>query len=437
MKRILLILVLLLSSITNAQDFDFSCDLVISDPYYGFSKEAFATTSDEHKVEFILSLATDEVSIKVEEGYSNSHNMILNRWYVYLGDSPGGYTITKNDYNSPSQYQLAGNVWTKGITSIKTALGYPHINAPTEAEAAADVIAKRAKAIGDAYFLVNEIPSKHDFASTHINNLLALLNDRTCHNTRNNPKTNGDACLGSKYSGGPLTTANYFDNNYPDYTRHVEIWDGDVKIFNWLAGYDLEFNEVSNDRWNELNIDLMKLIATLNGGTTGNVDKDTAVEYLLKDVDYTTNMSSALGQLLNLFFVDIEVSLLTQTTLGVNTFTDANTGYAGFAGGGCNDTKIAVDFNTSYWYGPFRTDIQRAHLVYHELGHDVLDLEHKCGSLEVMHPGGAEGCTSALGTDDSWEAFFAGKDRMILLTDQNIKSCLAAKTTNVVHDIFD
>ena len=430
MKKLLLLIVLF-SSMVKAQDFEFSCGLVISDPYYGFSKEAFATTSEEHKKEFIMSLATDEVSIRIEEGYSNSINQILNRWYVYLGDSTGGYTITKNDYNSPSQFQLAGNVWTVGITSIKTALGYPHINAPTEAEAAADVIDKAAKAIGDAYFLVNEIPSKHDFASTHINNLLALLNDRTCHNTRNNPKTNGDACAGSKYSGGPLTTANYFDNNYPDYTRHVEIWDGDVKIFNWLAGYDLEFNEVSNEKWNELNIDLMKLIAELNGGTTGNVDKDTAVKALLQNVDYTTNMSSALGQLLNLFFVDIEVSLLTQTTLNVNTFTD-NSGYGGFAGEGCNDTKIAVDFNTVYWYGAFTTDIQRAHLVYHELGHDVLRLEHKCSSTEIMHPGGAEGCTAALNSDNSWELFFNAKDRMISLENQNIKSCgTTAKATKV------
>ena len=41
--------------------------------------------------------------------------------------------------------------------------------------------------------------------------------------------------------------------------------------------------------------------------------KTQQLKHLLQNVDYTTNMSSALGQLLNLFFVDIEVSLLTQT----------------------------------------------------------------------------------------------------------------------------
>ena len=436
MKKLLLLIVLF-SGMVKAQTFDFYCGLTElqqdDQDYYGFYQAEFNQASDAEKIAFLESLAPEGHTITVSEGSNHSSGFPKNRFIVCSTYWTGCFTTNKYDWAS----NYLNNYWKNLIDNIKKKTGAPFYGAPTEEEAAADVIAKAAKAIGDAYFLVNEIPSKHDFAATHINNLLALLNDRTCHNTRNNPKTNGDACAGSKYSGGPLTTANYFDNNYPDYTRHVEIWDGDVKIFNWLAGYDLEFNEVSDDRWNELNIDLMKLIAELNGGTTGNVDKDTAVKYLLKDVDYTTNISSALGQLLNLFFVDIEVSLLTHADISVNTFTDPRTGYAGFAGGGCDDTKIAVDFNTTYWNGAFTTDIQRAHLVYHELGHDVLDLEHKCGSLEVMHPGGAEGCTSALSTDDSWELFFAGKDRMILLTDQNIKSCLTAKSANVVYDIFD
>ena len=422
---------MLLGSFANAQDFDFGCPLTElqqdDQDYYGFYEAEFHEASEEDKRAFIESLAPEGHTITVTESYSNSHTQILNRFVVCSTAWTGCFETNKYHWASNS----LGLYWKALIDNIKKKTGAPFYGAPTEEEAAADVIAKAAKAIGDAYFLVNEIPSKHDFAATHINNLLALLNDRTCHNTRNNPKTNGDACAGSKYSGGPLTTANYFDNNYPDYTRHVEIWDGDVRIFNWLAGYDLEFNEVSDDRWNELNIDLMKFIAELNGSTTGNVDKDTAVEALLQDVDYA-NIHTALGQLLNLFFVDIEVSLLTQGDVSVNTFTD-NSGYGGYAGEGCDDTAIAVDFNTVYWNGAFTTDIQRAHLVYHELGHDVLRLEHKCSSTEIMHPGGAEGCTAALNSDNSWELFFNAKDRMIALENQNIKSCGSTAKAAKVH----
>ena len=414
---------MLLGSFANAQDFDFSCGLTElqqdDQDYYGFYQAEFNQASDAEKRAFLESLAPEGHTITVTESYSNSHTQILNRFVVCSTAWTGCFETNKYHWASNS----LGLYWKALIDNIKKTTGAPFYGAPTEEEAAADVITKAAKAIGDAYFLVNEIPSKHDFAATHINNLLALLNDRTCHNTRNNPKTNGDACLGSKYSGGPLTTANYFDNNYPDYTRHVEIWDGDVKIFNWLAGYDLEFNEVSNDRWNDLNIDLMKLIAELNGGETGNVDKDAAVKALLEDIDYDSGIYNVMPQLVALFFIDIEVSLLTQATIDLGTYENAG-GLVGGSHGACYDNEIHIDLGTDYWNGSFFQDYQKAWLMYHELGHDVLNLDHVCGELEMMHPGlNQEGCGTAILSDNNWEAFHTGRARMISLEGQNIKTC--------------
>ena len=169
--------------------------------------------------------------------------------------------------------------------------------------------------------------------------------------------------------------------------------------------------------------DVMIHIAVLNGGTTGNVDKDKAVKYLLEDIDYDSGIYNVMDQLLALFFIDVEVSLLTQTTIHLGTYENAG-GLVGGSNGACYDDEIAIDLGTDYWNRSFFQDWEKAWLMYHELGHDVLNLDHVCGSLEMMHPGpGTDGCYVSIDSDNDWEAFHIGRARMISLEGQSIKTC--------------
>ena len=418
MKKILL-LIILISGMVKAQDFDFSCGLTelqqSNQDYFGFYEDEFNEASEEDKITFLESLEFEGSSVtSVYVDYS------YNELQVHV-DGSQSYTSIKRNWGYGH--------WKEKITFIKVYLGFLDPNAPplpTEEEKAADIKAKAAEAIGDAYYLINTIPARTSgsYSSVdYINSLLELLNDRTCHNTRSNPGTNGDACSGSKYSGGPLTTANYFNNNQPYFTRHIEIWDGNVKIFSWRGDYDKEIWQVSNERWTQLCTDLIKLIAELNGGTTGNVDKDAAVKALLENIDYTTGVYNIVPKIINLFFIDIEASKLTQQEIIVSTY-PSGSGLVGGSLGACYDNRINVTFGTDNWNGFFFHDYRKAWLVYHELGHDILNLDHVCGELEMMHPGGGqEGCTTAILSDDNWEAFHTGRARMISLEGQNIKTC--------------
>ena len=227
MKRLIVILAMLLGSFANAQDFDFDCGFVTSDPFYGFSETAYnAPVSEAHKLEFLESLADENNTFTID--LNNQYN----EFWIYLnGNTFSYYAIKRNG---------GYNHWKEKIEIFKYALGYPHVNAPTEEEAAADVIEKAAKAIGRAYPLVNPFPTttytppggvgsvsvSAQITQILMNDLQSLLNDQS-----------NSVILEYKYR--------------PIWAYTMTVKEGNDVIYEWVhpGGENVGFNpwEISNE----------------------------------------------------------------------------------------------------------------------------------------------------------------------------------------------
>ena len=77
--------------------------------------------------------------------------------------------------------------------------------------------------------------------------------------------------------------------------------------------------------------------------------------------------------------------------------------YWGYAEGICNDSAVNIGIAWSYWTNA--TVIEKLALMYHEFGHDVLNLGHGSNINDIMHP-------MILGTQEStYNEFIIAKDR--------------------------
>ena len=101
-----------------------------------------------------------------------------------------------------------------------------------------------------------------------------------------------------------------------------------------------------------------------------------------------------------------------------------------------DDYYINIGVNL-HWWDQF-DDRQKKFLIYHELGHDVLNLGHVCIVNDIMATGDPETCTLTWPTDfpvyDDAE-FEAAKTRMFAGTDQVPQDCTASKG-GTIRDIF-
>ncbi len=78
--------------------------------------------------------------------------------------------------------------------------------------------------------------------------------------------------------------------------------------------------------------------------------------------------------------------------------------YWGYAEGVCNDSVVSIGVAWSYWANA--TVIERLALMYHEFGHDVLNLGHGSNTDDIMHP-------MILGAKEStYNEFIIAKDRL-------------------------
>ncbi len=110
---------------------------------------------------------------------------------------------------------------------------------------------------------------------------------------------------------------------------------------------------------------------------------------MIGNPDYSDTNSS-----INIFF---EHETENQITSG------ATSEYWGYAKGICNDSVVNIGIVWSYWANA--TVIEKLALMYHEFGHDVLNLDHGSNPNDIMHP-------QILGTKEStYNEFIIAKDR--------------------------
>ncbi len=91
---------------------------------------------------------------------------------------------------------------------------------------------------------------------------------------------------------------------------------------------------------------------------------------MIGNPDYSDTNSS-----INIFF---EYETENQITSG------ATSEYWGYAMGICNDSIVNIGILWSYWDNA--TVIEKLALMYHEFGHDVLNLDHGSNPNDIMHP---------------------------------------------------
>ena len=86
--------------------------------------------------------------------------------------------------------------------------------------------------------------------------------------------------------------------------------------------------------------------------------------------------------------------------------------YWGYAIGACNDSVVNIGILWSYWTNA--TVIEKLALMYHEFGHDVLNLDHGSNPNDIMHP-------MILGTNEAtYNEFIIAEDRFFKKKYDNI-----------------
>ena len=110
----------------------------------------------------------------------------------------------------------------------------------------------------------------------------------------------------------------------------------------------------------------------------------------------------------------------------------------GYAYTYCGIDKTNIFINKYAWDSIFTTNVRKFFLMYHELGHGILRLDHVCISKEIMATGtcGADfGFPSAFPVVNMNE-FNIAKERMFAGTDQ-IDLCDSSKGSKTIIDIFN
>ena len=112
----------------------------------------------------------------------------------------------------------------------------------------------------------------------------------------------------------------------------------------------------------------------------------------------------------------------------------------------CEGSNIEVNINENTWDTYFKTYPSKFFLIYHELGHAILNLGHDCRTNATMHPGTQQGCGTHVSDDDhngptnNMTTFLNGKDQMF--SDPNLNSkyncdVYTGKRSRIITDIFN
>ena len=112
---------------------------------------------------------------------------------------------------------------------------------------------------------------------------------------------------------------------------------------------------------------------------------------------------------------------------------------AGYAETYCGIDKTNIFINKPVWDEHFTTNIRKLFLMYHELGHGILRLDHVCINKEIMATGA---CGEDFGFPSSFPVanmneFNIAKERMFAGTDQIDLPCNSSKGSKTIIDIFN
>ena len=112
----------------------------------------------------------------------------------------------------------------------------------------------------------------------------------------------------------------------------------------------------------------------------------------------------------------------------------------GYAQTYCGIDKTNIFINKYTWDLFFTTNVRKLFLLYHELGHGILRLDHTCISKEIMASGNPVCKDFGFPSDfpvANMNEFNAAKERMFAGTDQIDLPCNSSKGSKTITDIFN
>ena len=112
----------------------------------------------------------------------------------------------------------------------------------------------------------------------------------------------------------------------------------------------------------------------------------------------------------------------------------------GYAQTYCGIDKTNIFINKYAWDLFFTTNVRKLFLLYHELGHGILRLDHTCISKEIMASGNPVCKDFGFPSDfpvANMNEFNAAKERMFAGTDQIDLPCNSNKGSKTITDIFN
>ena len=154
--------------------------------------------------------------------------------------------------------------------------------------------------------------------------------------------------------------------------------------------------------------------------------------------DFNCYDDTELLEITNIFFEDAKLDI-DAWDINVKFYYEENN-IGGYAQTYCGIDKTDIFINKYAWDLFFTTDVRKLFLMYHELGHGVLRLDHVCISKEIMASGNpvCEGFTFPTNFPvANMNEFNAAKERMFAGTDQIDLPCNSSKGSKTITDIFN
>lgn len=107
-------------------------------------------------------------------------------------------------------------------------------------------------------------------------------------------------------------------------------------------------------------------------------------EYFDLFLDLTDDESIDINREISLGNQDIKIRIVKDLDLNSYYKESEEVGYAGLALGMNDDKKVFIVLDSAYWYGASETEKQA--LLFHELAHDILNVDHSKDECSFMYP---------------------------------------------------
>ena len=152
--------------------------------------------------------------------------------------------------------------------------------------------------------------------------------------------------------------------------------------------------------------------------------------------DFSCFDNTELLEITNTFFEDAKLDI-EDWDVDVKFYYEVNM-VGGYAETYCGIDKTNVFINKYIWDKHFDTDLKKYFLIYHELGHGVLKLDHVCINKDIMATGtcGDNFTFPSAFPVANMNEFNIAKERMFAGTDQ-IDLCSSNKGSKTITDIFN